>query len=282
VYIGGLKFLAPDVSEGDHGDEQQHCDAEGREPANARRPCMQVFREEGGSLTAIGVVCFFVIIFWAVYEQSGNTVQLFAVEHSDMMMLPGLKMPATWIQSLNPFFILVLIPVTNKFWTWQESNGTEPSSVRKMAIGCLISAGSFALMVAAAAFSDDAKGSDGGGTCSVWWLVAAIFILTVGEIYASPIGLSFVTKAAPVELLSALMGLWFLGSAAGGYLAGEIGAWYGSMGKAQFFLLVAVIGLVNGGLMMLAVPFVMRRTKDGEGTEEGENDSRGGVVEVPL
>ena len=63
----------------------------------------------------------------------GNTVQLFAVNYSDMAILPGLQIPSTWIQSLNPLFILALIPATNKFWEWQAE--AEPSSVMKMAMG---------------------------------------------------------------------------------------------------------------------------------------------------
>jgi len=87
----------------------------------------------------------------------------------------------------------------------------------KMAIGTVISAGSFIFMVIAASSIH----SD-GNKCSVWWLVLAIFTITVGEIYASPVGLSFVTKAAPEELISALMGVWFMSSGLGGYLAGPL------------------------------------------------------------
>ena len=121
-----------------------------------------------------------------------------------MMLLPGVKIPSTWIQSLNPLFILTLIPLVNKFWGWQATRGQEPSSVAKMAIGCVISATAYLLMVFAATLSSE------GETCSVWWLVLSILWLTVGELYASPVGLSFVTQAAPAEVASMLMGTWFL------------------------------------------------------------------------
>jgi proton-dependent oligopeptide transporter, POT family len=77
----------------------------------------------------------------------------------------------------------------------------------KMAMGTLISAVSYVFMAIAAG----SAGED-GGKCSVWWLILGILALTVGEIYASPVGLSFVTKASPEELVSAMMGLWFLAS----------------------------------------------------------------------
>ena len=104
-----------------------------------------------------------------------------------------------------------------------------------------------------------------------------------GEVYASPVGLSFVTKSAPKELVSALMGCWFLGSAAGGYLAGELGAVYGQMKQSSFFLLVTALGLINGALMSLAVPFI-NRWIDGtqDQTPNDLGDGSGSGVRVQL
>jgi len=202
------------------------------------------------------LVCFFQIIFWGVYEQSGNTVQLFAAERSDLMILPGLKMPSTWIQSLNPFFIIVLIPVVNKVWEYQAKKGMEPSTVMKMAHGCIISAFSFLFMAMAAIAARGSK-------CSVWWLVLSIFVLTVGELFASPVGLSFVTKAAPPELASLLMGIWFFSSGAGGYLAGDLGALYSSMETSAFFGIITAIGMVNGLALLIMVKPLKKTLRPG-------------------
>jgi proton-dependent oligopeptide transporter, POT family len=97
VYLCGLPWLAPDKGVANAIDNPS---------ADEARPLREVCRQDWPALLGISVTCFFAIIFWAVYEQQGNTVQLFAVNYSDMMLFPGVRIPATWIQSLNPFFIL--------------------------------------------------------------------------------------------------------------------------------------------------------------------------------
>ena len=128
-----------------------------------------------------------------------------------------------------------------------------------------------------------AAGSAGeaGGKCSVWWLIIGIFTLTLGEIYASPVGLSFVTKAAPPELISALMGVWFLALGMGGYLAGEVGALYGTMSKVSFFFLVMAIGGANGVLMCLLVPCI-NQTLDTKSDQVLAEVELAGFTEVAL
>jgi POT family proton-dependent oligopeptide transporter len=122
-------------------------------------------------------------------------------------------------------------------WAWQSRKGKEPSSVTKMALGCLLLGASFIVMIVGA----HVIGADKG---SVWWLVGCTFILTLGELYLSPIGLSLVTKAAPKRIVSMMMGIWFLSSFFGNYLSGFIGTFYEKMSTSTFFAMVSVLGLV--------------------------------------
>ena len=82
------------------------------------------------------VLCLLNIVFWGVYEQQGNTMQLFADKNTDWHIF-GWEMPSTWFQSINPMFIFLFTPLLNLFWGWQSARGKEPASVTKMAMGCV-------------------------------------------------------------------------------------------------------------------------------------------------
>jgi POT family proton-dependent oligopeptide transporter len=125
-----------------------------------------------------------------------------------------------------------------------------------MAIGCLLLGLSFVLMAAGARIV-------GGGRGSLFWPLATTFILTIGELYLSPIGLSLVTKVAPARVVSMMMGVWFLSSFFGNYLSGYVGTFYGRMPREGFFLLLAALG-VAAGLAILAFNRPLKRAL-GEG-----------------
>ncbi|MEI7894687.1 MAG: hypothetical protein WCI05_16440, partial [Myxococcales bacterium] len=108
------------------------------------------------------------------------------------------QMPATWFQSVNPAFIFLLTWMVNPYWSWQARRGKEPSSVAKMAIGSGLLTVSYLVMALVAHQSQ-------GGLASLWWLILSTGVLTLGEIYLSPVGLSLVTKVAPVRLVSMMM-----------------------------------------------------------------------------
>lgn len=183
--------------------------------------------------------------FWAVYEQQGNTIQLFADSSTDWHIF-GWEMPSTWFQSVNPFFIFVMGPVLISLWNWQARRKTQPSSVVKMAMGCIFLGLSFvALMLCTHGLQD-------GQRLHFMWLVGCTFIYTIGELYLSPIGLSLVTKVAPARLVSMLMGMWYFSNFFGNYLCGYLGTFYEKMSKDAFFLMLAAIGIV-AGLAILAL-----------------------------
>lgn len=191
------------------------------------------------AIGALLVLCALSGVFWAVYEQQGNTLQLFADRNTDWSFF-GFELPSTWFQSLNPMFIFLLTPLLNIFWEGQAAKGKEPNSIAKMAIGCILLGLSFAvLMYAILGVSDDQK-------IHFSWLVGCALVYTVGELYFSPIGLSMVTKVAPPKLVGMLMGMWFLSSFFGNYLSGFIGTYYSVLSKQEFFFLLLAMGVIAG------------------------------------
>jgi len=179
------------------------------------------------------------IIFWSVYEQQGNTLALWADANTDRMIF-GWEMPASWYQSFNPLMIFMLVPLLNVFWGWQDRHGKEPSSIAKMATGCIMLAAAFLVMVS------PARQLAGTPRASLWWLTACALVLTVGEIYFSPIGLSLVTKIAPARIVSMMMGVWFLSSFFGNYLSGYLGTFWERTSKEDFFMLMSAMAFAAG------------------------------------
>ena len=175
-------------------------------------------------------------LFWATYEQQGNTITLWADQFTDRHFLGG-EIPVTWFQAFNPFMIFAFTPFIVALWRWQGQN--EPSTATKLAIGCLITALAYLIMVAAA-------WNTGGGKASWLWLLAYFVVITIGELYVSPTSLSLVTKIAPASLLSMMMGVWLSTSFVGGFLAGYLGTFWSSMEKPYFFLMLALVSAVSG------------------------------------
>ncbi len=201
-------------------------------------------KDEWASVFVLIVLCALNIMFWAIYEQQGNTLQLWADEKTDWNML-GWQIPASWFQSFNPLMIFIFAPVLNMFWGWQAKKGKEPSSVVKMGIGCILCGGAYILMILAA------KAVPGADKGSVLWLVGTVLIFTMGELYLSPIGLSLVTKVSPKPIVSMMMGVWFLSSFIGNYMTGYLGTFYTKMPKDSFFLMLCGLGIGTGILFFI-------------------------------
>jgi POT family proton-dependent oligopeptide transporter len=230
IYLLGQKHLVP------------HPDHVGHKVQNGKSPDKPPFTaSEWKAIGALILLCALNIVFWAVYEQQGNTMQLWADNQTDWNFF-GFEIPSSWYQSFNPLAILVFAPLLGMFWKGQAARGKEPTSVSKMALGCLLLGAAFAIMIAAAQVVGNGKGSVG-------WLVATTLVLTIGELYLSPVGLSLVTKVAPPRIVSMMMGMWFLSSFIGNYLSGYIGTFYEKMPRSNFFGLMAVLAVASAAAM---------------------------------
>jgi POT family proton-dependent oligopeptide transporter len=200
--------------------------------------------DEWKRVIALMIVCAVTVLFWGIYEQQGNTLQLLADQQADWQ-LSGWTMPSSWFQSFNPLLIFVLTPFLNRYWGWQSARGKEPASITKMGLGCVIMGLGFALLLYLL------HGLPAGQKLHWLWLFACVFFFTVGEIYLSPVGLSFVTKIAPTKIVSMMMGVWLLASFFGNYLAGYLGSYYQKLGPENFFGLMIVLALAASGMLLL-------------------------------
>jgi len=236
VYTFGQRFLAMDNK------MTARAAAPSANPDSA--PEVQRHRLDAGEkkrVMALIGLCVLNVVFWAVYEQQGNTMQTWADKQTVWPVILGFQVPSTWFQSCNPFFIFLLAPFLDIIWLKQARAGKEPSSVSKMAIGAIILGLSFVVMVIGAQVV-------GGGKGSWLWPVFCTLLLTIGELYLSPVGLSLVTKVAPVKIVSMMMGIWFLSSFLGNLLAGYIGVLYENkiMSSVGFFWFLTALGVGTG------------------------------------
>jgi len=186
-------------------------------------------------------------LFWSVYEQQGNTISLFAQDLTDKRLIPGIidwQIPATWFQAFNPAMIVAFTPLVVGFWAWQAKRNIEPSVLTKMALGNFMLAASYLIMAVSVY-------AGGHGQVSWLWLFFYFAVITVGELYFSPIGLALTARVAPPQVLSTMMGFWLMTSFFGNLLQGYIGSYFSSMSKASFFLICAAVGVLAGSIFWL-------------------------------
>ncbi|WP_293895780.1 peptide MFS transporter [Flavobacterium sp.] len=168
-------------------------------------------------IVVILILVFFVIFFWGAFEQAGASLTLFADRQTERTLF-GWEMPASYFQSVNPLAVIALAPIFTIIWGFLYIRKLEPSSPKKMAIGlALVALGYVVIAIAVKGLGIEDK-------VSMWWLIALYVIHTMGELCLSPIGLSMVSKLAPLRLSSLLMGTWFLGNAAANKFAGTLSA----------------------------------------------------------
>jgi len=175
--------------------------------------------DEKKRVAVIFVLFVFAAIFWAAFEQAPTSLNLFANDFTDRTVF-GWEMPATWFQSVNSFFIIVLAPVFAAIWVALSKRNMEFSDPAKFAFGLAMAGVGFAVMIVAA---NAVVASGGTVLVSPWFLIWSYFFQTVGELCLSPVGLSSMTKLSPRRYVGQMMGIWFLATAVGNLIAGLVG-----------------------------------------------------------
>jgi POT family proton-dependent oligopeptide transporter len=192
-----------------------------------------------------------IVLFRIGYEQSGNVIALWVSDFTDRSIdLFGahLTIPATWFQSINPLLIIIGTPVLIRLWRRGARKETNAHLLRRMAIGCLIASAAMLVMVLAAM----ASGS-GGARVSSLWVFAYFVLLTLGELYTIPVGLTLVESLAPVRFASMAMGAWYIAKFLGSLLAGFMGAYWLVIPAWAFFCLgLCSTLLASAGLYAMA------------------------------
>jgi POT family proton-dependent oligopeptide transporter len=194
-------------------------------------------------------------LFWAAYEQQGNTIAVWIHDsidrHVDLLFWQG-EIPVTWFQSANPILIFILTPLLVAGWSRLARTGREPSTIAKMITGLLLLGVAYAIVAAVAAFGSSQQTS--------WvWLLLYFVMLTLAELHFSPIGISLMSSIAPGNSRSSLMAVWFTSTFVGNILAGSLGGLWPKFSNPVFFLIIAALGIV-AAVFTLAVRPVLRRT----------------------
>jgi POT family proton-dependent oligopeptide transporter len=233
--------------------------------------------EERRRVTALFIVFFFVIFFWAAYEQAGSSMNLFADKNTNLQ-LGSLRLRSSWFQSVNPAVILIFAPVFAWIWVKLGRIKREPSTALKMVFGL------FSLGIGFVFMMIGGQHADAGVLVSPLWLVAAYTFHTWGELCLSPVGLSYVTKLAPVRFASLLMGAWFTAQAAAEKIGGWIAGFTPTPGEAPmktatglggfiqhlsatnfgFYSIFVASSIAAAILMLLFVPYLKRLTSSVE------------------
>lgn len=199
------------------------------------------------------LVCLLLItgstLFWSSFDQQPTSFNLFADRYTDLDVM-GFHIPSIWFQSLNPLFILLLAPIVSVIWIKLGAKGLEPNSMVKFAIGMLLAAAGFGLMVMA---SKSILGGT-GVLASPLWLVGSLFLLTLGELSLSPVGLSSMTRLAPEGMQGQIMGLFFASVAMGNLIAAFFGGHVTAdkiEGLPSLFSLMAIFLVVTAVILLV-------------------------------
>jgi len=199
-----------------------------------------------------------VTIFRGAYEQLGNTVALFADVGIDRNT-PLLTIPMTWFQALDPLLVILMTPALLAYWKRRAAAGRDASSMQKMATGAMIVAVAYLMLASAAWVAGD-------GQASWIWLVAYFVVFTLGELFILPVGLGLFARLAPPSLGATTVAAWFLAIFTGSLAAGVVGTMWSGMSHATFFVIVAAIALLAGGLL-LALDASTRRVESARAKE---------------
>lgn len=210
---------------------------------------------DGRRIAAVFVLFLASMLFWAIFEQAGVSIALFADRLTNNEAL-GYAFPSAWYQALNPLFVIMLAPMFA--WLWVRLGRRQPSAPAKFVLGLAFLAASFLLMVPAAQLAV-------AGKVSPWWLVGLFFLQTLGELCLSPVGLSTMTRIAPAGWSALVLGIWFLAASWGSKLAGILGARFSAEEAgtlAWFFLEQAMLVAVCTVALAALVPWVKRLMGD--------------------
>ena len=204
-----------------------------------------------------------VIVFWGSFEQAGGLMNLYASQKTDLA-LGSFMVPASWFQSVNAIFILIFATLVGSFWIWWKKSGYEHSSLFKMALGVIIMGfGFFFMSIASNEVTYDASGEIIKKS-AMYWLVLAYLFHTIGELCASPVALSFITKLAPARWGAFMMGAYFAATGLGNKVAGLIGENASEVGDYWTFTGITIFCSIFGLLVILILKPLKRLVHNAE------------------
>ena len=232
-------------------------------------------KEDRDRIFAAMYLIFGSILFWALFEQAGSSLNLFTDRSVDRNMF-GIEVPAAVFQSINAIYIILLAPVFAMLWTLLGRRGLEPSAPAKFGLGVIQLGAGFLVLVAGATAAGP------GGLTPVLFIFLIYLLHTTGELCLSPVGLSAMNRLAPAHLAGLIMGTWFFASATGNFAAGLIAAAAGAEGAGpeqvmDVYSRVGWIAVGVGVAMIVIAPLVKKlmhldTLKDDDHSLAGESE----------
>lgn len=237
------------------------------------KPLSKVERDR---IVVLFVSFLLVIVFWGAFEQAGGLMNIYAKEKTarildlPMIGLKNFEIPASWFQSLNALFIILLGTSVAGYWAKRKLHGKNASSLFKMIIGLIIMGAGFFFMTAASAEYE------ASGASAMYWLTLAYLFHTIGELCLSPVALSFITKLTPAKYASIMMGVYFAITGLGNKVAGILGESASNLGEKTLFTGIAIFAIVIGFAILL-----FRNRLEGltHGAEDNEIDLKNDEAE---
>ncbi len=191
------------------------------------------------------------VMFWAIQEQGATILATYADTRTDLTIGNGdFTIPVSWFQSLNPLFIIIFAPLFA--WLWLKLGSRQPSTPKKFAISLFFAGASFLVMIIPASMSN------GTSLVSPWWLVLSFFLVVIGELLISPVGLSATTKLAPAAFAAQTMSLWFLTSAAAQAINAQLVRIYEAVTEITYFGALGGMSIVIGILLLVLTPIISK------------------------
>lgn len=193
------------------------------------------------------------VVFWAIQEQGAIILATYADKRTQLSYA-GLELQSSWFQSLNPLFIIFLAPIFA--WFWVKLGKRQPSTPSKFAFGLIFGGLSFLVMIIPAYVNGTES------LVSPLWLVLSFFLVVIGELCLSPVGLSATTKLAPAAFSAQTMSLWFLTSAAAQAINAQLVKYYTVETEIVYFGIIGMVSIILGLILFFMAPMIKRLMKD--------------------
>lgn len=219
--------------------------------------------EDRGPVASIFIFTLFNALFWLGFEQASTSINLFTQRNTDRNFM-GTELATGFFQSVNPMFIVLFAPAFAGMWVWLGKRRMNPSQPVKIGLGLIFLGVGYLFMTWAGLYAKD------GAKATMWLIIATYFWHTIGELFLSPTGLSYVTKAAPKQFVSLLMGVYFLSSFVANLIGGKVAGIVGDIesgaiklpwsfgGQADFYFTFVVTSIAAGSLILLLTPLLKK------------------------
>ncbi|WP_100330040.1 peptide MFS transporter [Bacillus xiapuensis] len=192
------------------------------------------------------------MMFWAIQEQGANILAVYANDRVQLEFA-GIELQSSWFQTLNPLFIVLLAPVFA--WMWTKLGDRQPSTSRKFSLGIIFAGLSFLLMI----FPAYINGTE--SLVNPLWLAGSFFLVVIGELCLSPVGLAATTKLAPSAFSAQTMSLWFMSNASAQAINAQIVGFYSENTEVAYFGVIGGLSILLGVLLFLVAPKIQSMMK---------------------